>query len=50
MLVANDDLKIAQAQLDLDQDELNDAQHDLARASGDVRTKFSRSLRRTRQP
>jgi small-conductance mechanosensitive channel len=33
-----DDLKIAQAQLDLDQDELSDAQQDLARASGDVRT------------
>jgi small-conductance mechanosensitive channel len=41
---ANDDLKIAQAQLDLDQDELNDAQHDLARASGDVRTRIQQEL------
>jgi small-conductance mechanosensitive channel len=40
----NDDLKIAQAQLDLEQDELNDAQHDLARASGDVRTKIQQEL------
>jgi small-conductance mechanosensitive channel len=39
-----DDLKIAQAQLDLDQDELNDAQHDLARASGDVRTRIQQEL------
>ncbi|MGC2401856.1 MAG: mechanosensitive ion channel domain-containing protein [Acidobacteriaceae bacterium] len=39
-----DDLKIAQAQLDLDQDELNDAQHDLARASGDVRSKIQQEL------
>jgi small-conductance mechanosensitive channel len=42
--VASDDLKIAQAQLALDQDELNDAQHDLARASGDVRTKIQQEL------
>ncbi len=41
---ANNDLKIAQAQLDLDQDELNDAQHDLARASGDVRTRIQQEL------
>jgi small-conductance mechanosensitive channel len=40
----SDDLKIAQAQLDLDQDELNDAQHDLARASGDVRNKIQQEL------
>jgi small-conductance mechanosensitive channel len=39
-----DDLKIAQAQLDLDVDELNDAEHDLARASGDVRTKIQQEL------
>jgi small-conductance mechanosensitive channel len=36
----NDDLKIAQAQLDLDQD----AQHDLARASGDLRTRIQQEL------
>jgi small-conductance mechanosensitive channel len=40
----SDDQKIAQAQIDLDQDELNDAQHDLARASGDVRTKIQQEL------
>jgi small-conductance mechanosensitive channel len=40
----NDDLKIAQAQLDLDQDELSDAQHDLARASGDLRTRIQQEL------
>jgi small-conductance mechanosensitive channel len=39
-----DDLKIAQAQLDLDLDELSDAQHDLARASGDVRTSIQQEL------
>ncbi len=39
-----DDLKIAQAQLDLDQDELADAQQDLARMSGDVRTKIQQEL------
>src|SRR5580658_3703973 len=39
-----DDLKIAQAQLDLDVDELNDAEHDLARASGDVRTRIQQEL------
>lgn len=41
---SGDDLKIAQAQLGLDQDELNDAQGDLARASGDVRTKIQQEL------
>jgi small-conductance mechanosensitive channel len=41
---SEDDLKIAQAQLDLDQDELNDAQHDLARVSGDARTKIQQEL------
>ncbi len=39
-----DDLKIAQAQLDLDQDELKDAQQDLARASGDERTQIQQEL------
>jgi small-conductance mechanosensitive channel len=38
------DLKIAQAQLDLDQDELKDAQQDLARASGDERTQIQQEL------
>ena len=41
---SEDDLKIAQAQLDLDQDELKDAQQDLARASGDVRTQIQQEL------
>ena len=41
---SEDDLKIAQAQLDLDQDELNDAQQDLARASGDVRAQIQQEL------
>ncbi len=40
----DDDLKIAQAQLDLDMDELNDAQHDFARASGDVRGQIQQEL------
>jgi small-conductance mechanosensitive channel len=40
----SDDLKVAQAQLDLDQDDLSDAQHDLARASGDLRTKIQQEL------
>jgi small-conductance mechanosensitive channel len=40
----DDELKIAQAQLDLDNDELNDAQHDFARASGDVRTQIQQEL------
>jgi small-conductance mechanosensitive channel len=42
--VSEDDLKIAQAQLDLDQDELKDAQQDLARASGDERTQIQQEL------
>jgi small-conductance mechanosensitive channel len=41
---AADDLKVAQAQLDLDQDDLKDAQGDLARASGDLRTKIQQEL------
>jgi small-conductance mechanosensitive channel len=41
---SEDDLKIAQAQLDLDQDELKDAQQDLARASGDERTQIQQEL------
>jgi small-conductance mechanosensitive channel len=41
---SQDDLKIAQAQLDLDQDELKDAQQDLARASGDQRTQIQQEL------
>jgi small-conductance mechanosensitive channel len=41
---SEDDLKIAQAQLDLDQDELKDAQQDLARASGDGRTEIQQEL------
>ena len=41
---AEDDLKVAQAQLDLDLDELNDAQQDLARASGDERTRIQQEL------
>jgi small-conductance mechanosensitive channel len=41
---SGDDLKIAQAQLGLDQDELSDAQQDLARASGDVRTRIQQEL------
>ncbi len=40
----SDDLKIAQAQLALDQDELNDAQQDLSRASGDVRARIQQEL------
>ncbi len=40
----SDELKVAQAQLDLDQDDLSDAQHDLARASGDLRTKIQQEL------
>src|ERR1700760_113738 len=35
----SDEVKVAQAQLDLDQDDLSDAQHDLARATGDLRTR-----------
>jgi small-conductance mechanosensitive channel len=41
---SEEDLKIAQAQLDLDVDELNDAQHDLARASGDSRDQLQQEL------
>jgi small-conductance mechanosensitive channel len=41
---SEDDLKIAQAQLDLDVDELNDAQQDLARASVDVRARIQQEL------
>jgi small-conductance mechanosensitive channel len=41
---SEEDLKIAQAQLDLDMDELNDAQHDLARASGDTRDELQQEL------
>ncbi len=40
----SDELKVAQAQLDLDQDGLSDAQHDLARASGDLRTRIQEEL------
>ena len=40
----NDELKVAQAQLDLDLDDLSDAQHDLARASGDLRTRIQQEL------
>jgi small-conductance mechanosensitive channel len=39
-----DDLKVAQAQLDLDEDDLKDAQGDLARASGDVRSRIQQEL------
>ncbi len=38
------ELKIAQAQLGLDLDELNDAQQDLGRTSGDVRTRIQQEL------
>jgi small-conductance mechanosensitive channel len=40
----DDELKVAQAQLDLDQDDLSDAQHDFARASGDLRTRIQQEL------
>jgi small-conductance mechanosensitive channel len=43
-VAGGDDLKIAQAQLDLDLDEMNDAQHDLGRATGDVRTRIQQEL------
>jgi small-conductance mechanosensitive channel len=39
-----DDLEVAQAQLGLDQDELADAQEDLARASGDQRGEIQQEL------
>jgi len=41
---AGEDLKVAQAQLDLDEDDLKDAQGDLARASGDVRSRIQQEL------
>jgi small-conductance mechanosensitive channel len=41
---ATDDLKVGQAQLDLDQDDLKDAQGDLVRASGDVRSRIQQEL------
>jgi small-conductance mechanosensitive channel len=41
---AGDALDLAQAQLDLDQDELDDAQQDLAREGGDKRAKLQRLL------
>jgi small-conductance mechanosensitive channel len=44
LAAAGDDLKVAQAQLDLDQDDLKDAQSDLARASGDVRSRIQQEL------
>jgi len=40
----SDDLEIAKAQLGLDTDQLNDAQEDLARASGDDRAKIQQEL------
>jgi len=39
-----DDLEIAQAQLNLDEDELADAREDLARASGDQRSQIQQEL------
>jgi small-conductance mechanosensitive channel len=39
-----DDLEIAKAQLGLDSDQLDDAQEDLARASGDVRAEIQSEL------
>jgi len=39
-----DDLDVAQAQLGLDQDQLTDAQDDLARASGDQRSEIQQEL------
>ena len=41
---AGDALDLAQAQLDLDQDELDDAQQDLAREGGDKRARLQRLL------
>ena len=41
---AGDALDLAQAQLDLDQDELDDAQQDLARQGGDKRARLQRLL------
>jgi small-conductance mechanosensitive channel len=40
----SDDLEIAKAQLGLDNDQLNDAQEDLARASGDDRSQIQQEL------
>ena len=40
----SDDLEIAKAQLGLDNDQLNDAQEDLARASGDDRAQIQQEL------
>jgi hypothetical protein len=39
-----DDLEIAKAQLQLDSDELSDAEHDLERASGDNRDEIQSEL------
>jgi small-conductance mechanosensitive channel len=41
---SSDDLALAQAQADLDQDELDDAQQDLVRQGGDKRAKLQRLL------
>ena len=41
---AADDLDVAKAQLGLDSDELTDAQQDLARATGDERTRIQQEL------
>ncbi len=41
---ASDELQLAKAQLGLDQDELADAQHDFARASGDQRGQIQQEL------
>jgi small-conductance mechanosensitive channel len=43
-LPAGDDLEVAKAQLGLDQDELADSMEDLARASGDHRSKIQQEL------
>ncbi len=43
-LKGGDDLEVAQAQLGLDQDELNDAKGDFARASGDQRAQIQQEL------
>ncbi len=41
---ASDEINVAKAQLDLDQDELEDAQRDLARATGDKRSTIQQEL------
>ena len=41
---ATDDLDVAKAQLGLDSDELADAQQDLARATGDERSRIQQEL------